>query len=205
MPLKHKFKKLFKIVLFAFTIFALALLLLQTYFYEYTESQIYYDINNVPQSDYVLIFACGIVNNKPTPMLRKRLEAGLNLIQNNKADKIILSGYKDGDYYDEVNVMKTYLTEHGISEDIIVEDKFGDNTYYSIKNIEKLEDDSIILLTQKWHLIRAIYLANKLDVKNVSGFVAESCGYESYTFYMNFREAFARVKAVMDAYGIHIE
>ncbi len=205
MAYQQKAKKFFKLVLLAFTIFAIALLLLQVYFYQYTKSQLYYDADNIPNADYVLIFACGIIENKPTPMLRKRLEAGLKIIENNKADKIILSGYKDGDYYDEVAVMKNYLIENGISKDIIYEDKFGDNTYYSIKNIEKFDDDSIILITQKWHLIRAIYLANKLDVKNVYGFVAEKCGYQSYTFYMNFREAFARVKAVLDAYGVHLE
>ncbi len=205
MSLRVKLKKFIKILFSLLLVFILSLLTLQVYFYEYTKEQYYIDCKNIPSSEYVMILGCGVINNRPTPLLKNRLDAGIKIVTNKKADKIILSGYKDGDYYDEVQVMKNYLIEHGINKDRIIEDKNGNNTYYSIKNIEKYGDKSTIIITQKWHLIRALYLANKMDEKNIYGFQAADSYSTSYNMYMNFRESFARGKAVLDVYGIHLE
>ncbi len=205
MLFKARLKKTVKGLISLIAVFLVSLFLLQTYFYEYTKKDLYNEIDKVPRSDYALILGCGVHGNNPTPLLRKRLEAGIDLIENNKADKIIVSGFKDGDYYDEVKVMKNYLIENGIDEDIIIEDKKGNNTYYSVKNIENYEDKTFTIVTQEWHLVRALYLAKKINEQDIYGFEADKSDSNNYTLYMNFRENFARIKAVMDVYGLHIE
>ncbi len=205
MLLKHRLKKTVKGLISIILVSLVSLFLLQTYFYEYTKKDLYTELEQVPQSDYVLILGCGVRGNEPTPLLRKRLEAGIELIKHEKADKIIVSGYRDGDYYDEVKVMKNYLVKNGIDENIIIEDKQGNNTYYSIKNTEKYQGESFTIVTQKWHLVRALYLAKKINTEDVFGFEADKSDSNNYTLYMNFRENFARIKAVMDVYGLHIE
>lgn len=198
-------KKVFKLTLSLFILALAGLLGLQVYVHFSTKAQIYSDSIQVPESDYIMVLGCGVLENRPTPMLQNRLDAGLELYQRNKGAKIILSGHKDGDYYDEVSVMKNYLLEKGVPEEDLIEDKAGTNTYYSIRNFDRYQDESLIVVTQKKHLERALYLANMLDQKEVYGYEAMECDSKSYTMYMNVREVFARVKAVMDVCGLHIE
>ncbi len=163
------------------------------------------NLEELPESEYVLILGCGVYNNTPSPLLKMRLDAGIEVVKSGKAKLIILSGYSDGKYYDEVSAMRNYLIENGIDEDILIEDKKGDNTYYSIVNIEKESKDKIIIITQKWHLKRALYISNSINIENSYGYEAQKLEDKATMVYMNFREVFARVKAVLDTHGIHLE
>ncbi len=198
-------KRIFKLLSYIVIIAVFILVFIQVYFYFGARIQLFHNADKLPETDYVLILGCGIYKNDPSPMLKNRLDAGLKILEKNENSKVILSGYKEGDYYDEVNVMKNYIIENGIDSNRIIEDKTGDNTYYSVENIKKESDEKIVIVTQKWHLIRAIYIANKLDIKNVKGLVAEPCPVSSTTRYMNLREYFARIKAILDVHGIHTE
>lgn len=142
-------KKVFKLTLSLFILALAGLLGLQVYVHFSTKAQIYSDSIQVPESDYIMVLGCGVLENRPTPMLQNRLDAGLELYQRNKGAKIILSGHKDGDYYDEVSVMKNYLLEKGVPEEDLIEDKAGTNTYYSIRNFDRYQDESLIVVTQK--------------------------------------------------------
>lgn len=200
-------KKFFKFIFTVALSIILFLLGLQLYFYLSGKEQIYSNAEDIPKADYAMILGCGVIENRPSPLLQQRLEAGLDLFSHQKVDKIILSGYRDGPYYDEVSVMKQYLLKQGVPEEKIIEDKQGDNTYCSIKNFSTFKGSSLILVTQKRHLERALYLSKKFNHEKVYGLEAKSyvANNKSAVIYMNLREMFARVKAVMDAYGFHLE
>lgn len=117
--------------------------------------------------DCILVLGAGIWNNKPSDMLRDRLIVAKDLYDNKVSKKIIASGDHGNDNYDEVNVMKSYLIdEFGVTSNDIFMDHAGFSTYDSIYRAKEIfEAKKIIIVTQKYHLSRALYLANKLGLE----------------------------------------
>lgn len=119
-------------------------------------------------TDCVLVLGAGVRNGSPTPMLRDRLITGISLYESGAAPKIIMSGDHGREDYDEVNVMKSYAVENGVPDSDVLMDHAGFSTYDSIYRAKAVfEADSIIIVTQKYHLYRALYIADKLGVNAV--------------------------------------
>lgn len=119
-------------------------------------------------TDCVLILGAGVRNGSPTPMLRDRLITGISLYKSGAAPKIIMSGDHGREDYDEVNVMKSYAVENGVPDGDVFMDHAGFSTYDSIYRAKAVfEADSIIIVTQKYHLYRALYIAERLGVNAV--------------------------------------
>ena len=113
-----------------------------------------------------MILGAGVKDGKPKPMLRDRLLTGIELYKSGAADKIIMSGDRGRADYDEVNVMRAFALEQGVRAEDIFLDHAGFSTYdsvYRAKNIFGAEN--IIIVSQKYHLYRALYISEKLDVK----------------------------------------
>lgn len=143
--------------------------------------------------DCILILGAGIRNNGPSPMLEDRLLTGIELYENGMSKKILVSGDHTSDDYDEVNVMKTYLKEKNIPSEDIFMDHAGISTYdsiYRVKNIFKAK--KIIIVTQEYHLYRALYIANSLDI-DAYGIPANKKEYSGQTK-RDIREIAARIK-----------
>lgn len=119
-------------------------------------------------TDCVLILGAGVRDGNPTPMLRDRLITGISLYKSGAAPKIIMSGDHGREDYDEVNVMKSYAVENGVPDSDVFMDHAGFSTYDSIYRAKAVfEADSIIIVTQKYHLYRALYIAERLGVNAV--------------------------------------
>lgn len=162
-----------------------------------TNPSIFSNQNGLPKSNVAIIFGAGINNNKPSKYLKDRLDAGIKLYKENKVQKLLLSGDNGNDAHDELTVMKNYCYEHGVDTTKIYIDYAGFDSYstmYRAKNLFKV--DTAILVSQQYHLNRAIYIGNKLGVKSY-GFVANQGIYPGYK-YVRFRESFAIVKSVLD-------
>ena len=75
-----------------------------------------------------------------------------------------MSGDSEYDDYDEVSTMKRCAIAAGVSEDDILLDPYGLSTYESlIRFRDEFEGKRVIIVTQKYHLYRALYVAEKLD------------------------------------------
>ena len=123
-------------------------------------------------------------------MLKERLDTGIEAY--NKLDKpIIMSGDSIDENYDEVTPMKNYAIEKGIDSNIIYLDSYGISTYDSIYRI-KHKFRKIIIVTQKYHLYRALYIAKSLGVE-AYGVDATKVRYVGQT-YRDLREILARNK-----------
>ena len=125
-------------------------------------------------------------------MLKERLDASFK-IYNSTNSKIIMSGDHTKKYYDEVTAMKNYAIENGIDSNIIYLDHAGISTYdsiYRMKHIFKL--NKIVIVTQEYHLYRALYIANKLGIE-AYGIDATKVRY-SGQLYRDLREILARNK-----------
>ena len=102
----------------------------------------------IEDADYILILGAGVRGNEPSPMLRDRLLQGIDIY--NGSAKILMSGDSTREDYDEVNVMKNFAVERGISADRIENDYEGVSTYDSIyraKNVFGAK--KIIIVTQE--------------------------------------------------------
>lgn len=118
--------------------------------------------------DCAVILGAGVRDGKPTPMLRDRLLTGIELYKSGAAKKLIMSGDHGSTDYDEVNIMKSFAVENGVPDGDIFMDHAGFSTYETIYRAREIfEADNVIIVSQKYHLYRALYIAEKLGVKAV--------------------------------------
>ncbi len=115
--------------------------------------------------DCILVLGAGIRGNFPSPMLEDRLLSSISLYEQKRSPKILVSGDHMNKNYDEVNVMKDYLIGHKIPSQDIFMDHAGISTYDSIYRAKKIFGvKKMMIVTQKYHLYRALYIANALDI-----------------------------------------
>lgn len=143
--------------------------------------------------DCILILGCGIRNNSPSPLLQDRLLRGIELYQAGISDRLLMTGDHGHKTYDEVNVMRTYAEESGIPTEHIFMDHAGFSTYESMYRARDIFcAKKIIIVTQRYHLSRAIYIARSLGLEayGVASDYQTFAGQEI----RNIREALARTK-----------
>lgn len=166
--MKRKYKVLIFVIAGIALLIGIAAVSLSVYMVKATEKNIFTadTFKNDEKADCILILGAGVKDGKPKPMLRDRLLTGIELYKSGAAEKIIMSGDHGRADYDEVNVMRAFALEQGVSAEDIFLDHAGFSTYdsvYRAKNIFGAEN--IIIVSQKYHLYRALYIAKKLDVK----------------------------------------
>ena len=149
-------------------IIALIILAINLYVKESTKKQIISssDYTNLENIDCIIILGAGIWGDKPSPMLEDRLLEGINLYNDNISNKIIMSGDHGIEEYDEVNIMKNYAIEKGVPSENIFMDHAGFSTYESIYRAKEIfEANKVVIVTQKYHLYRALFIANNLGLE----------------------------------------
>ena len=160
-------KKIIKTTIFIIILFVVIAILINIYVRLSTKSKIkYLDEINERDIDCIIVLGAGIRGNGPSPMLEDRLLTSVELYNKNISNKIIVSGDHGRVNYDEVNVMKNYLIEKNIPSENIFMDHAGFSTYDSIyraKEIFKVK--KAIIVTQEYHLYRALYIAKELDIE----------------------------------------
>lgn len=143
--------------------------------------------------DCILILGASIKGNYPSPMLEDRLKQGVHLYNQKASPKILVSGDHINDNYDEVNVMKDYLVGHKIPSQDIFMDHVGISTYDSIYRAKSIfQAKKIIIVTQKYHLYRALFIAKQLEIDSYG--VASNLREYTNQSPREVREIIARVK-----------
>ena len=156
------------------------------------------NLKNKNDYDCIIVLGAGIWGDRPSPMLQDRLDEAIKLYEEGIAPKLIMSGDNGREGYDEVNVMKDYAINKGIPSEDIFMDHAGFSTYESIyraKEVFKVE--KAIIVTQKYHLYRALHIGNKLGI-NVTGVGADPRKYSGQIF-RELREILARNKDFIQA------
>ena len=188
-------KKLLKYGIIVIIIIALIVLGINLYVRISTNKQIIKenDYTELSDVDCIIILGAGIWGDKPSPMLEDRLLEGIKLYQNGASDKIIMSGDHGRKEYDEVSIMKNYAIEKGIPSENIFMDHAGFSTYESIYRAKDIfQAKKIVIVTQKYHLYRALYIANQLGLE-AYGVGADPRQYVG-EIYIEIREILARDK-----------
>ena len=125
-------------------------------------------------------------------MLRDRMDTAIALYREGKVKSILLSGDGRGEW-SEVKYMKAYAMGQGVPEEDILEDPEGYSTYETMLRAKEVYGlDSIVAVTQKYHLYRALYIAEDFGMQ-ARGADATLDVY-SGQLYRDFREILARIK-----------
>ncbi len=151
------------------------------------------DISNYHDIDAILVLGCKAYSDGPSLMLSYRLDKGEEIYQLLNT-KLILSGDHGTEKYDEVNVMRDYILEKGIDRKDIFLDHAGFTTYDSIYRAKYVFNaKKIVIVTQKYHLYRALYIAHALNIDAI-GVEANEIPYKSIMLKNEIREIFSRDK-----------
>ena len=144
--------------------------------------------------DCILVLGCLVHDSgRPSDMLRDRLQRGVALYELGAAPKLLMSGDHGRADYNVVGAMKDYATGAGIPSSDVFMDHAGFSTYESIYRARDVFcADKILIVTQDYHLYRALYIADALGVE------AYGIGADYHTYVGQFmreaREILARVK-----------
>ncbi|MES0490572.1 MAG: ElyC/SanA/YdcF family protein [Leptospirales bacterium] len=167
------------------------------------KKNIFYNVGNAPSTEMAIVLGASVkANGEPSPMLAERLEAAVKLYHQKNVSKILISGDSTDDYYDEIKIMKKQLLAKGIPAENLIEDGLGVRTLdslYRARNVHNIQE--AIIVSQFYHLPRAIYLADHFGIKAV-GFSASAPGIQP-SFRHIFREFLARYLAFFDVQLFH--
>lgn len=124
-------------------------------------------LSDLDDIDCILVLGFGVGNDgTPTKMLADRINVGIRVYNTGVSDRLLMSGDHGRRDYDEVNTMKSIAVESGIDPDDIFCDHAGFSTYESMyRAADIFGADRIIIVTQSYHLPRAIYDAQKLGIQ----------------------------------------
>jgi len=159
-----------------------------------------YKVTTVSTQKVALVFGAGLTKSgEATPILKDRVDTAVQLYNAGKVKKLLMSGDNRFVNYNEPKAMRQYALELGVPDADIVLDYAGRRTYdscYRAKAIFGVKD--AILVTQKFHLPRALFLCNMLGVNGI-GVAADNFRYQKRSLlYWNMRELPATVTAFMD-------
>jgi len=175
-----------------------AILGVESVFQKQTAGLIYSNISSVPPAKTVIILGASVhADGQLSPILQDRVDTAIRLYENNKVNNFLVTGDHRSDDYNEVAAMVNYLKEKGIDQSIITTDHAGLDTYDSMYRAGKLfEVENAIVVTQKFHLPRTMYIAKNLDL-NYRGFAADQRAYQT-EYRLKQREKLANLKALWE-------
>lgn len=157
-----------------------------------------YDQTEVPDGHVAVVFGAAIYGNgRLSAVLRDRVDTAIALYKSGQVDRIIVSGDNREADYDEPGAMMAYAIERGVDPADIIADRAGHRTYDTCYRASYVFDvDEAILVTQQFHLPRALLTCEGLGIK-VVGAKADQRPYRSAGWY-EIRETGATLVALWD-------
>lgn len=168
MDKKRKINRMIKIMIIGIIILMIAIFSLNIYVVNNTKNEIVKEenVSNIEGVDCILILGAGIWGDKPSPMLEDRLKEGIVLYKQGTTKKIIMSGDHSREDYDEVKIMKEYAESEGVPSEDIFMDHAGFSSYDSVYRAKEIFGvQKMIIVTQRYHLYRSLYIAKKLGIE----------------------------------------
>jgi vancomycin permeability regulator SanA len=160
-----------------------------------------FDESNAPTAEVVIVLGAAVEpgSTDPKPILRGRLDTAAQLVLDGRARVVLVSGDGGGRSGDDPRVMTDYLIARGIPADRIVGDPYGLDTYDSCLRAKRVYGvDRALIVTQSYHLARAVALCRHLGVDTAG--VGARCECSALTLARNAtRDYFASSKAALDA------
>src|SRR6185503_4383734 len=157
--------------------------------------------SEAPGKRVAIIFGAGLRSDgTPTAMLRDRILTGTELYFSGRVEKLLMSGDNRFVDYNEPEAMRQFALSLGVPDDAIVLDYAGRRTYDTCYRARAIFGvDSALLVTQGFHLPRAVFLCNMLGMDTL-GVEATHCYWNGSPFRWDVREQFATIAAFLDLY-----
>lgn len=145
-------------------------------------------------ADCILVLGAGLLpDGSPNRMLAERINTGAALYALGAAPKLLMSGDHTAPDYDEVNPMKDSAVRQGVPSEDVFMDHEGISTYDSVyRTREIFGAERVVIVTQAYHLPRALYIAESLGLEAV-GVACDTARYRGQ-FFRDVREVLARDK-----------
>lgn len=161
-----------------------------------------YQQDNAPNREVAIVFGAGLRRDgSPSPILRDRVETAAGLYFSGRVQKLLMSGDGQAEYYNEPEAMRRFALSLGVPEEAIALDQAGRRTYdtcYRAKEVFGVT--SALLVTQKFHLPRALFLCNALGLDASGVETTSRRPWRGTTLIWNIREQFATVGAFLDVF-----
>ena len=157
--------------------------------------------SRIPERDVAIVLGAGVLpSGEPTPYLQRRLDSAIDLYKAGTVKVLLLSADNSTSHYNEPIAMQRYVTQRGVDKRDTVLDYVGFNTYdtcYRAKAIFGVTE--AILVSQAYHLPRAIWTCDHLGVKSVgvAATIAEGSSGSDYTINYLLREIVSSDKAML--------
>jgi len=144
----------------------LAVFLLSSLYVQRRYSSQLRSILTVPETPVAIVFGAGLAADQvPSPMLAERLDTAIALYRAGKVKKLLVSGDTSDRYHDETSAMLRYATSQGLPKADLLADFAGFSTYDTcVRAKDAFGVDSATLVSQEFHLPRALYIANSLGI-----------------------------------------
>ncbi|MFM8319814.1 MAG: vancomycin high temperature exclusion protein [Chloroflexota bacterium] len=161
-----------------------------------------YTIQTVPERRAAVVFGAGLWRNgSPTPVLSDRVATAAELYFEGKVQLLLMSGWRSSERYDEPGAMRAYAIQLGVPEQAILLDYAGARSYDTCYRAQALFDlQEVVLVTQRFHLSRALFLCNRLGLPAVGVEADRRIYHRASSVYWNLREMGASLSAVWDIY-----
>ncbi|MGV3719921.1 MAG: SanA/YdcF family protein [Actinomycetota bacterium] len=161
---------------------------------------IYRRLADVPERPVAIVFGARVYESGAvSPVLDQRVRAAVDLYQAGKVRKLLMTGDNGRVEYDEVTAMKRRAMELGVPARDVVRDFAGFRTYDSCYRAQRIFGvESAVLVTQEFHLDRALFLARRFGIDAV-GYVAEPGMPDAMIQSQEAREVPARIAAAFDS------
>jgi len=126
-----------------------------------------YSAVDAPSARVAVVFGARVYRNGVlSAMLRDRVDTAVDLYHAGKVERLLLSGGRNGDEYDEPAAMRAHALGRGVPPEAIETDRAGNRTYDTCYRAAALFGvDRALLVTQEFHLPRAMLLCNGLGVQ----------------------------------------
>ncbi len=200
-PILKIFRSLFHVILYLILVGFLLTGLLRIGLLIPARSRTYLP-EEVEAAPAALVLGAGLNRDgSPGVVLRDRVGTAANLYFRGRVEKLLMSGDNSTDYYDEPGAMRDFAISLGVPAEDIVLDFAGRRTYDSCFRAKAIFDlDQVIVITQAFHLPRALFLCNAYQI-DANGVPADEANYRLrfYTFWW-VREILASIKAYWDVY-----
>ena len=182
---------------------AIALWALRAWVGARTRDRIYSSAAGTPSRPAAIVFGAGYwPSGRLSDALADRMDTAIELYRAGKVHKLLLTGDNRFENYNEPGRMMEYALAQGVPREDLVPDYAGRRTYdscYRAKEIFGLEQ--AVLVTQAFHLPRAVYTCDRLGLE-VVGTVADRHTYV-YSDWYRLRELFALARAWLDVTLLH--
>lgn len=189
-----------KVLLAGALILAIGLFAIDRWVSLQTQDQLYFSVDNVqPHNVAVVLGTSKYLGKILNEYYIHRIDAAIDLYQQNKVSNFLLSGDNAHRSYNEPWTMKRDLLRAEVPEEKIHLDYAGFRTLDSVVRAKEIFDtDNFLIISQQFHCERALFIANFHNIQAKCLAVSGPTKHSGYKVRM--REVFARAKAVLDLY-----